>query len=77
MKKSFPFYYFIPAQILIVIVEDIVTLVVIMILYKINSIRTFNVQLTISMVRRDKEQDYCINNNLYGMENGVGTVISY
>ena len=75
MKKSFPFYYFIPA--LIVIVEDIVTLVVIMILYKIDSIRTFNVQLTISMVRRDKEQDYCINNNLYGMENGVGTVISY
>jgi hypothetical protein len=46
MKKSFPFYYFIPARILIVIVEDIVTLVVIMILYKIDSIRTFNVQLT-------------------------------
>jgi hypothetical protein len=31
MKKSFPFYYFIPAQILIVIVEDIVTRVLIMI----------------------------------------------
>jgi hypothetical protein len=30
MKKSFPFYYFIP-QILIVIVEDIVILVLIMI----------------------------------------------
>jgi hypothetical protein len=44
--KSFPYYYFIPAQILIVIVEDVVTLLII-ILYKINSIRTFNVHLTL------------------------------
>ncbi|MDW0283147.1 MAG: hypothetical protein QN720_11640, partial [Nitrososphaeraceae archaeon] len=47
MKKSFPYYYFIPVQILFVIVEDIVTLVLIIILYKINSIRMFNAQLTL------------------------------
>jgi hypothetical protein len=42
----FPYYYFIPSQILIAIVEDIVTLLII-ILDKIDSIRTFNVQLTL------------------------------